>query len=312
MTASKRLKTCRAIEANVGTRNLYAKKLNRLSKSWTRFLFQEMVLFFWREHFIAMDASLSKPRSQRDKERLRKLQARLTKVMREDPEKVRDDLQAFVDQNIARWTAKLETQTKKLCDWFVLTTARDTTSTLRRVLASAGFPPNYMEEKWTIPIVRGQYVSKTAAKALPHHVEWATSLITKMHVRDVQRLQEVLLEGVLNGQSFKKVRDTLKQFEGFDTKRAERVALDQINKINQAIQRDNQLALGITQGIWVHVPGKYTSRETHIHMNGKVFDLDKGLWDEDVQQDVVPGMLPFCRCVYRPVLPKAMLAETKK
>lgn len=312
MTASKRLKTCRAIEANVGTRNLYAKKLKRLSRDWTRFIFQEMVLFFWREHFLAMDASLSRPRSQRDKERLRKLQARLTKLMRENPDKVRDDLQGFVDTNLAKWTAKLENHTKKLCDWFVLTTARDTTSTLRRVLASAGFPPNYMEEKWAIPIVRGQYVSKTAAKALPAHVEWATSLITKMHVRDVQRLQEVLLEGVLNGQSFKQVRDTLKQFEGFDTKRAERVALDQINKINQAIQRDNQLALGITQGIWVHVPGKYTSRETHIHMNGKVFDLDKGLWDEDVGKYVLTGELPFCRCVYRPVLPKALLAETKK
>ena len=311
MKASKRLKTCRAIEANAGIRNLYAKKLGRLSKAWTRFVFQEIVLHLHRQHFVAMDASLSRPRSQRDKERLRKLQLRLSQMMREEPEKVQEDVDAFVSEKLSGWTDQLTTQTQKICEWFVKTTAKDVTASLRRVLTSAGFPPDYMAEKWSIPIVRGQYVSKTAAKMLPLHVEWATSLITKMHIKDVQRLQEVILRGVLEGQSFRQVRDTLSQFEGFDMKRAERVARDQINKINQAIQRDNQLELGITQGIWVHVPGQFTSRETHVHMNNKLFDLKEGLYDEDVNKYVVPGELPYCRCVYKAVLPSSVL-ETKK
>lgn len=311
MAPKRRLKAIRAIEANVGTRNLYAKKLSNLSRAFNLFVFQECVLHLMDTHSLAMDASLSKPRSKRDKERLRKLQMRLSALMKQHPEQVKNDLDGFVQTHLAQWSSQLEDQTRKLAKWFVSTTARDVTSSLRRVLISAGFPPDYMAEKWTVPIVRGQYLSQQAANNLGEHVEWATSLITNMHVRDVQRLQEVLLEGILKGQNLQQIKDTLMQFKGFDDKRAARVALDQINKINGAIQRDNAQALGITQAYWVHVPGQYSSRETHIHMNGKLFDLDKGLYDEDVNKYVVPGQLPYCRCVCRYTLPN-VLPESKK
>ena len=310
MATKRRLKVVRAIEANVGTRNLYAKKLSNLSRAFSLYVYQECVLHLMDTHALAMDASLSKPRSKRDKERLRKLQMRLSKLMKDHPEQVKNDLESFIQTHLAQWTGKLEEQTRKVCNWFVATTARDVTASMRRVLTSAGFPPDYMAERWTVPVVRGQYLSQQAAANIGKHVEWATNLVTKMHVRDVQRLQEVLLEGILKGQNLRQVKETLMQFKGFDDKRAARVALDQINKINGAIQRDNAKALGITQAIWVHVPGQYSSRETHVHMNGKLFDIDKGLYDEDVNKYVVPGELPFCRCTCRWSLP-SVLPETK-
>ena len=311
MAPKRRLKAVRAIEANVGTRNAYAKKLLNLSRAFNLFVFEECVLHLMDTHSLAMDASLSRPRSKRDKERLRKLQLRLSALMRAHPEQVKNDLDGFIQTHLAQWAGQLKTQTQKLTKWFVTTTARDVTTTMRRVLISAGFPPDYMSERWTVPIVRGQYMSQQAAANIGNHIEWATNLITKMHVKDVQRLQEVLLEGILKGQNLQEIRDTLMQFKGFDEKRASRVALDQINKINGAIQRDNAKALGIMQAFWVHVPGQYSSRETHIHMNGKLFDLDKGLYDEDVNKYVVPGELPYCRCVCRSSLPN-VLPESKK
>ena len=77
--------------------------------------------------------------------------------------------------------------------------------------------------------------------------------------------------------------------------------------VEMALKREVREELGITEGIWVHVPGRYTSRKTHMAMNGKRFKLSEGLYDSDVGKKVVPGECPFCRCVYRSVLPPELL-----
>lgn len=107
--------------------------------------------------------------------------------------------------------------------------------------------------------------------------------------------------------SYRELESTLAASQGFSAARAARVALDQSVKVSQAIQRENAKALGITEAIWVHVPGQYSSRPTHIAMNGKRFELSAGLWDEDVGMMVVPGQLPYCRCSLRTVLPPELL-----
>ena len=91
----------------------------------------------------------------------------------------------------------------------------------------------------------------------------------------------------------------LKASRGFTEARAKRVALDQSIKVSQGIQRGNAEALGIKHAVWVHVPGRYSSRETHLAMDGKRFDLSEGLYDPAVGQNVTPGLLPFCRCIFR-------------
>ena len=103
------------------------------------------------------------------------------------------------------------------------------------------------------------------------------------------------------------LRAELMSTNGFDGARAERVALDQINKINQQVQILNAQSIGCTQARWKHVPGQYTSRKTHMAMDGKTFNLNEGLYDESVQRNVIPGQLPYCRCVSRLILPKEVI-----
>ena len=105
------------------------------------------------------------------------------------------------------------------------------------------------------------------------------------------------------GHTVSKVKQTLRSFGGFDESTATSLAIDQTCRITQSILRANDAELGVTKGVWIHVPGQYTSRETHRALHGKTFDLDVGLYDKDVGANVVPGELRFCRCIYRPVLP---------
>ena len=75
-------------------------------------------------------------------------------------------------------------------------------------------------------------------------------------------------------------------------------------KITTKVQTDNAIEAGFNEAIWVHVPGTYTSRVSHIHMNGKKFRLDEGMYDEDVGYNVMPGELINCRCVYKLIVPE--------
>lgn len=93
--------------------------------------------------------------------------------------------------------------------------------------------------------------------------------------------------------------------------RAKIIARDQTNKATQALARETDKELGITQGRWIHVPGRLSSRHTHIEMDGKIFDLDKGLYDSEVKRNVLPGEEILCQCEYAPVLPEKWGDTTK-
>ena len=91
--------------------------------------------------------------------------------------------------------------------------------------------------------------------------------------------------------------------ENIPAERAASVLLQITLMTNQAIQRLNMIDLGFEQATWIHVPGEFTSRETHIKFNSDVFDLNVGLYDEDVHRNIFPGELWYCRCVMRGIIP---------
>lgn len=196
---------------------------------------------------------------------------------------------------------------KEVSSWFVRSAARSVTSSQRKALTDAGISPQAIRKKWTVPVIKGQYLSREAAEALPTIVDEMTGLITRMASEDLERVRTVITQGVTGGMNLSEIEKTLKASKGFTAARAKRVALDQSIKVNQAIQRANDKSLGLTEGIWVHVPGRYSSRHTHVAMNGKRFKLDEGLYDKAVDRNVLPGSEPYCRCIYRAVLPPELL-----
>ena len=125
------------------------------------------------------------------------------------------------------------------------------------------------------------------------------NLIKKIPQQYLSDVEGIVLRGVSMGRNLKYIREELDKRYDITTKRANLIARDQLDKATQAIQRTRDKEIGITEGIWVHMPGQKTSRETHIAMNGKQFKLegdDKGLFDPDprVARKVLPGELVAC------------------
>ena len=81
------------------------------------------------------------------------------------------------------------------------------------------------------------------------------------------------------------------------------IAKDQVQKVTQQMAMSNAKAYGATKGEWIHIPGEKSSRITHIHFDGQTFDLDKGLYDEDVGEYVLPGQLIYCMCTQEFLFP---------
>ena len=211
--------------------------------------------------------------------------------------------------DMARWMVKAGQVAKAISRWFCAAMYRTTTHAQKQALKAAGVSEKSIDARWGIPVLKRQYISPTAAKNLQKHIEDNTKLITKMAAQDLARLQGLMEETRGKHVNFSDIEDLLKSSQGFDEERAKRVALDQTNKLNQQIQRDNAADLGITKCIWMHVPGQFTQRKTHKAFDGKTFDTKIGLYDSDVGKNVLPGELPYCRCQARMVLPEELFND---
>ena len=207
----------------------------------------------------------------------------------------------------AKQSMGMGSNAKQVSRWYCRQLLRNISADQKRALKKAGISTAWLKQKWTVQIVRGQYVAPSVAKKLPEQVEANAALITKLCERSAQKVQNAIAEGISKGYNLSRLTEKINSLENMDEARAARVALDQSCKLNQFIQVENSKALGVKEGIWVHVPGQYESRASHMKMNGKKFDLEKGMYDPDVKDYVQPGELPYCRCCFKAILPGFLL-----
>ena len=118
-------------------------------------------------------------------------------------------------------------------------------------------------------------------------------------LKTLDNIKNILAEGLETGNLFSNIQENVKMMQGSTERQINNYVLDQTCKVNSEITRLNAKSLGITKAIWKHIAGQYSSRQTHKAFDGKVFNIDEGMFDKDVQKYVKPAELPYCRCVYR-------------
>lgn len=279
--AKKRLKVVRALEPNAGGHKVAARQLRAMVNAFENEFKREALKIAAR--FCRMEKAADAP-PQSSKHLQRLALAQMTELR-------------------ARLLIKLGKRPRKVSYWFCRKLLMQISADQRRAMTRAGISNAWLKQKWTVPVIKGQYISPGAAKKIPDFVDWSTSLITKLCEASANKVQNAIADGISKGHSLSRLTARIEGLENMDPDRAARVALDQSCKLNQFIQVENAKSLGVKEGIWVHVPGKYTSRESHMEMNGKRFNLEEGMYDPEVGFHVMPAELPYCRCVFRAVLP---------
>ena len=154
--------------------------------------------------------------------------------------------------------------------------------------------------------LESQYISPGARAALPELIQRDAERIALLTRQHIDAVQEQIAAGLEKGMS---VPEMEAQFSGLDFRRdvIHRMAIDAVNKVQASVKRANDEAMGFTEGVWIHVPGQFESRWSHIKMNGKRFNLQQGMFDPEVNRFIQCAELPYCRCVYRTVIPEDLL-----
>lgn len=117
------------------------------------------------------------------------------------------------------------------------------------------------------------------------------------------RAQAAISEAYERGGDMAFLVKRLRRVEEESNVSAELTARDQMNRITQEMAIVNARAAGVRKARWIHVPGMYSSRRTHIAFDRKEFNLEEGLYDSEVGRNVKPGELKYCNCQFRIIAP---------
>jgi len=144
-------------------------------------------------------------------------------------------------------------------------------------------------------------------------IQGNVDLIRSIPQEHMERVKVQVNNAVAQGLDRGQLARQLQHGYGVTERRAKTIARDQTNKATASIAEATDESLGVTEGVWIHVPGRKMSRPTHVAMEGKRFKLSEGLYDPDpkVRRKVKPGELILCACRYRPVWPESWGVKTK-
>ncbi|MEX3555269.1 MAG: phage minor head protein, partial [Burkholderia gladioli] len=126
-------------------------------------------------------------------------------------------------------------------------------------------------------------------------------LIRSIASEHLDKVQGLVMRSVTQGRKLDELTVELAKRYAITKKRVAFIARDQNNKATAVITRVRQRELGITQARWMHSAGGKEPRPSHVAANGKLYDIDKGMYLDG--EWIRPGELPNCRCVSQSVIP---------
>jgi SPP1 gp7 family putative phage head morphogenesis protein len=188
------------------------------------------------------------------------------------------------------WVKRFDKMAQGIADDFATRNKRATEAAMQASLKKAGF---------TVPFKPSKSSLEAYKAVAAENVGLIKSIAQKYHT-DVQTQ---VWESVKRGGDLKTVSEKLEKSYGVTRRRAALIARDQNAKAKATIEAVRHQELGIKQGIWMHSKAGKEPRPTHVAMNGKLYDLSKGMWDSDEKEYVHPGQLINCRCTMRPYIP---------
>jgi SPP1 gp7 family putative phage head morphogenesis protein len=116
------------------------------------------------------------------------------------------------------------------------------------------------------------------------------------------QVQGIVLRGIETGHDLERMTSDLTESYGVTERRAAMIARDQTAKATNNLSRQRLMDYGVKKGKWMHTSAGKTYRDSHVQMDGELYDLEQGCYDDDYGDYVQPGELVNCRCVCIPVI----------
>lgn len=260
----RRVQTVRAVRPNVGLEKEYRRRLQRLIQKMAK-----SVEYHLRAEY-------------------RRNESKIGLIAQDASPAV--ELQKILRSLLRRWQKVFSEEGRKIAYWLVSRAKGRGNSAMKNALKAAGITVEFK------PSRAEQYMMSSL-------IEANVALIKTIPEEYFTRIEGMVQRSVQAGRDVGQLTEEL--YDSFDItrKRAAMIARDQNNKVTDGLNRVRDAGLGIEEGIWIHVPGKKSSRHSHMMMDGKRFKLSEGMYDPDVGRFVHCGELVNCQCIYQPVIP---------
>lgn len=189
-----------------------------------------------------------------------------------------------------RWTARFDKLSLDLSTAFTSKAFRVTEVSMKQAFKAAGFTIEFRPSKRVLEGYRAVVAENV-------------NLIKSVPAQYLKDIQTKVWQSVITGSDMEKLASGIREVYGVSERRAATIARDQTNKAKAVIENTRYKELGLTRARWQHSSAGRVPRPTHVAMNGKTYDLNKGMYDKDEGEWVFPGQLINCRCTSSPIIP---------
>lgn len=191
-----------------------------------------------------------------------------------------------------RWQRKFDKLSKAVSTKFAKRSFAATDLAMKAALRNAGFTVSFKP-------------TRKSLEAYKLVVADNVGLIRNLQQNLYSKIQQDTWTSVRAGGDMASLSQKLHKSYGIEANRAALIARDQNNKAKAVLESSRRQELGLRKAIWQHSSAGKEPRPVHQAWGreGKVFDLNKGLYDPDEEQWVLPGTLINCRCSSRAIIP---------
>lgn len=188
-----------------------------------------------------------------------------------------------------RWQRRFDRMAKDIAEDFATRAQSDFDFAFRKRLREAGFTVQFRPTERMVSAYRA-----TVAENV--------SLIKSVPQQFLKDVEGAVWRSALKGGAAYELSTEIRAKYGIAARRAAFIAQDQSAKARTTFEQSRRTELGITHAIWRHSHAGRTPRPSHVAMDGKKFEIAKGMWDSAEQAFIQPGYLPRCRCTSRAVI----------
>jgi SPP1 gp7 family putative phage head morphogenesis protein len=133
------------------------------------------------------------------------------------------------------------------------------------------------------------------------------ALIVSIPEQYLKNITGAVMRSITTGRGLADLVPAISKFNGQVQDRAKNIALDQTRKAYNSINKERLISIGVKQFEWIHSGGGQTPRESHLKIDGHVFEFEnleaqQAKLGVPVEDRGIPGHPINCRCTMKPVI----------
>jgi uncharacterized protein with gpF-like domain len=205
------------------------------------------------------------------------------------------DMQKRFQELAKKWKKRWEDAAPKIAESYLKNSYKYTNSSMMAALRESGISVRFE----MTPAVRDKLNAKLTENV---------ALIKSIPEQYLSQVEGSVMRAYSSGFNLQKMIAEIVTHTGVTQRRAANIAFDQTNKAHTVIAQARSLELGFTEAEWIHSGGGRHPRAPHMAAGRerRRYQISEGCPIKNEKGEIEyiqPGEKPFCRCVFRVVIP---------